>query len=214
MLNKSEIPFLDTSHLAKSSSLGASDNNSCAVRAIATAFDVDYLIAFGILGNYGRKFKRGTSTDMIFKTVNDLCNTLGYEQQHFKPPFKMRATDIALANKDNAKAIVLMFTHRHITLLKDGKLHDTFIDTHFVTHFITLTKLNQEDMATDIKNLTKDERSKLVQELSSKITANTFTNTKDKANAQKLLVMLSRHKAIDEDIDTDKVVTPSFTLKF
>lgn len=140
-MKDSNIPFQKT--LIQSSTITDKENNDCVVRAIASAFDIDYLIAWSILANNGRKVGKGTYSHTSRKVITILCEKLGYTQTAFRPIMKMRATDIAVANKNNPQAIILMFTKRHLTLFKDGKLQDTFIDTNYVSEFITISKLNK-----------------------------------------------------------------------
>lgn len=210
-----EIPFINTANLAYQSTIGAEDNNSCAVRALAGAFGIDYLIAFNVLANNGRKYKKGTYDHQITKSVSQLCEVYGYSYKEFTVPVKLRVTDIAIANQNNKDITILIFSNRHLTLFKHGALCDSFIDRSFTNHYIILTKNQESEMATDVSKLTTEERSKLVVELSEKLNRDSFIKDSEKESARKLLAMLSKYKAIDAEEQVEEIKTePIIKLKF
>ena len=90
---KNQLPYCKTSEAIKgydNSSIAKSETNDCVVRAIASAFDLEYDKAHKFVGDkFGRKPRQGTfgfigATLVVFiATKTDLAVLLGYITYYF-----------------------------------------------------------------------------------------------------------------------------------
>lgn len=208
MKDTKHIPFeYSYSKNASKDSFTQSDNRNCAVTAIANLFNIDYLVAYAVLANNGRNHGKGTELNTTLRAVSQLCEQFGYEYKRTILPVAMKSSVIAVANKDNKDARILMRTKGHIFAFVDCKIHDSFIDDRKVYEIISIQpKINYSQMATNIKNLTQHEREVLINELSGKIMRKSFIKDQEREDAVKLLNMLSKYEASDaKEIEDEEI---------
>lgn len=93
------------------------ESDDCSVRALATAFDIDYSTALELTYEYGREFRKGMkASDLV-----QIAMSLDYTAQHFKvADFNSRqfAKYIAMPNYD---FIVISRAHVHTLKWDDDK---------------------------------------------------------------------------------------------
>ena len=99
-------------------SSGYSEDNDCAVKAVAIACDVPYSIAHAVLKKNGRKARRGTLRHITFKSVEDLGFKIK-EVVHTAKTIDRLKTDAIVQ-----QGFYFAFVSGHILTVVNGKVED------------------------------------------------------------------------------------------
>tara|TARA_R110001606_G_scaffold199387_2_gene347072 strand:- start:3108 stop:3731 length:624 start_codon:yes stop_codon:yes gene_type:complete len=114
--------------------IAAGDRNYCAPLAIALATDTSFTKSAEMMETYGRKKGKGSSVNMITRSLR----SLGFKIED-QPQFA-KGTVSTIANRLEADSTYMVQVRRHIICVKNGEVQDwTAGRKHRVTHVWKIT---------------------------------------------------------------------------
>lgn len=111
---------------------GCTERNDCTVRALSTACDISYEVAYEKLKQFGRKKGRGVVFQKFLDNYEICSGLLGDSTLRISELYGKRFTRITgiipkTINqflKDYSVGVYLIKSSRHVSVIKDGVLYD------------------------------------------------------------------------------------------
>lgn len=190
------------------------ESGDCSVRSIQHSLGIDYVTSKFLLQGVGRKDRCGATIWQIKRAILNYAAHTDLILMDIKIPQEASVyTDylfrVGSISRDESYIVVIS---KHVFAIRNGICYDWSFKKKKILSFLII-KQASKFMATDVKNLTSSERSKLIAELSDRIAKNTFTKDVAKENCIKLLNMLSRHEPSDIEEVNKSNEAPDFNLE-